>query len=226
MKRKFKRLGLLVFISVAAVATYSQAGEGWKLSKDSKGVKVFTKPKKGTDYLEMKAIGKTTYPFEIGVELLKDYDHYHEWYGMCKELKVIKKRSENDYDMYFILDVPFPGTDRDVVINVKTGWDFKKKTAWVKIKRIDSDYKKDSGLVRMTDLYGGFQVKKTAPDTVQVTYKIYADLAGSLPAWIVNLAAKKHPFDTVRGVSEQTKKQKYWKMASKVHNKQFVRKDK
>ncbi|MDJ0761415.1 MAG: START domain-containing protein [Myxococcota bacterium] len=215
------KLGVIVVLFTAAISAHAHADEGWKLEKDKKGVKVHSRAIPGSEYREFRAAGTKAVPLEVGVEVMKDYNHYVEWFGMCNELRVIKKRSENDYDMYFILDMPFPLTNRDVVVNVKTGWDFEKRTAWVKIKGIKSNYKKDSGLVRITKYDGEFEVVELEPGKTRVSYTLHAEIAGSLSPKAYNLAAYKHPYKTGTGLREQLDKEKYWKRASQVHNKQF-----
>jgi len=59
---------------------------------------------------------------------------------MCGDLYVIEKRNIHDYDMYFVLDIPV-ASDRDLVINITTSWDYKKGQCQINIKRKDSKYK-------------------------------------------------------------------------------------
>lgn len=194
----------------------------WKLLKNKNGVKVFARHVPGSKYRELLAKGVVSVPFEVGLELVKDCDSYHEWYGMCKQLYVIRKISEKEYFMYFVLDMPLL-TDRDVVVRVTADWDMEKKNGWVKLVSINSKYKMDSGLVRMPGLSGGFTFREVAEGKFEVTYKVHADLGGSLPAWMVNIAAKKHPYQTAVGARRHVKSEKYFKRAENLYGKKFMK---
>jgi len=194
----------------------------WKEVKNSKGVRVYKRPRAGSKYNDLLAQITIAAPFEVALEFVKDCNSYHTWYGMCNALYVTKKISEKEFYMYFVLDTPML-TDRDVVVRVTMDWDIKKKTGWIKLKSVDSDYKNNSGLVRMPQLDGGFTLKEVGPDKFLVNYRVYADLGGSVPAWMVNIVSKKHPFDTACGARRTVKLEKYYKNAEKLYGKSFKR---
>jgi len=108
--------------------------------------------------------------------------------------------------MYFVLDLPVV-KNRDVVVKVESGWDENKGTAWVTMTSINgSEYKKDSGYVRITSLKGRWDIIKKDENHVEVIYQVHPELGGSLPAWIVNVAAKDQPLKTLKGVYKYSKK--------------------
>lgn len=194
----------------------------WKQIKKSHGIKVFSRPRVESKYSELLAHGTAKVPFEEGLEFVKDSDCYFEWYGMCRELYVIKKISENEFLMYFVLEMPMV-TDRDVVVRVTRDWNLEKKSGRVTLVSVESDYKKDSGLVRMPKLDGGFEFKETDPDLLFLSYHVHADLGGNVPAWAVNIAAKKHPYETALGLQKHVIKEKYYERAEKLYGKSFNR---
>ncbi|PKL39199.1 MAG: hypothetical protein CVV44_10065 [Spirochaetae bacterium HGW-Spirochaetae-1] len=218
-----KKVSLFFLVMIFAVGILpTTAQETWKLSKDSKGVKVFTRDVTGSPYKEMRAVMNSKTPFEVAVEVMKDPEHYYEWYGMCGGLSVINKKTDSNFDMYFILDLPVV-TDRDVVINVVQHVDFAKGVAKVDINRIESTYKKDSGLVHMAKMNGTFTITRQSNGEIVIVYQLFADVGGSLPAWVVNIASTDHPFKTMTGVRKQSKQDKYWASAKALHKKDFVR---
>lgn len=224
--KKCIRAALFLFITLLAFQTTAKEEKvlpaTWKQIKNSKGVKVFARPRAGSKYRELLAHGTVKVPFEVGLELVKDCNCYFEWYGMCRELYVIKKISQKEYLMYFVLDMPIV-TDRDVVVRVTADWNLEKRTGKITLASVESDYKKDAGLVRMPKLDGGFSFQEKGPDLFFVSYRVHADLGGSVPAWMVNIAAKKHPYETALGARKHVKKEKYYKRAEKLHNKSFKR---
>ncbi len=215
------RLVLTILFALFFVSSFLTAQEKWKLEKNAKGVKVYTRTVPGSDYREMMAVGVDDIPFEVAAEVAKDYNSYQQWYGMCKTLKLIKKSSDSNFDMYFVLDMPVV-TNRDAVIRVKTNFDFKKGRGRVTMTSVDSSYKKDAGLVRMPKVKGSFTITRLGPSRVQVVYQIHADMGGNVPAWVVNTAAVKHPFDTAVGVKRQARKPVYTEQANKLHKTSYA----
>lgn len=204
--RIFQLTILFVFLTILAFSQQSN----WKLVHESKEddatLQIYTRDIPGSPYKEFKGVSYSDIPFDIALKVIQDYNNYHKWYGMCNALYAINVRNPKDLDMYFILDLPVV-KDRDVVVKVESGWDEKKGTAWVNMTSInDSTYKKDSGLVRMTSLKGRWDIIKKDENHVEVIYQVHAELGGTLPAWVVNIAAKDQPLKTLKGVYNYCKK--------------------
>jgi len=197
---------------MAALLATAHADAPWECVVSSDGVTVYSRAVEGSSYRELYAECIAENPFEVAVEIAKDPEHYFEWYGMCRELSVIEKRSAHDLDMYFVLDLPV-ATNRDLVVNVRPEWDAKKGLCTVVINRLESAYKPDSGLVRMPVMRGTIVIERLEENRVKCTYQFFAELGGMLPAWIVNLAAKRHPYETCLGMMRQGKKEVYWRRA-------------
>ena len=152
---------------------------------------------------------------------MKDYKEYATWYGMCKQLYLIKKNTVNNFDMYFVLDMPVV-KDRDLVVTVTLDIDLKNGKVTVALHSKESSYKKDSGYVRIKKLTGKFILEKVDNNLLKITYIFFADVGGSLLPWIANIAAVEHPYKTLSGIARQCTKDKYYKTASELHNKEFI----
>lgn len=192
----------------------------WKLNKNRKGIKVYTRAVANSPLKEMRAVMKVDIPFEVVVEIMKKPEASCQWYGMCKKLSTVQKQdSWRKYDMYFVLDMPVV-VDRDVVARVKSSIDYDKQLASTQSKSLESDYKKDSGLIRMKKMYSSFQISREQNLTV-IEYKVFSEIGGDLPAWIINLASLDHPYKTMLGLQTEGLKEKHWLAAEKLHNKKF-----
>ena len=208
-------LKLMAFLCTMSVCVNALASD-WVLKKETEGVKVYTREVAGRKYKELMGVYQADVPFEVAVEVAKDYDHYYEWYGMCKTLRVISKKSPRDVDMYFVLDTPVV-TNRDAVVNVKSDYNYSEGIAKITFKGIDSPYMKGAGLVRMPVVDGNFTLSRINLRKTKVVYTVYVDMGGILPAWVANLAATKHPFDTGVGILKQVKKAIYAERAKRAH---------
>lgn len=206
--KKFYCTSASILFLIFTIVAFSQESQ-WKKVYDDKDdsyeMTILTRPIPGSPYKEFKGVTRSDIPFDVALKVIQDYANYHKWYGMCDALYAITVRNPKDIDMYFVLDLPVV-KDRDVVVKVESGWDEQNGTAWVTMKSIDSDYKKDSGFVRMTSLKGRWDIKKLDDSHVEVMYQVHAELGGSLPAWVVNIAAIDQPKKTLKGVYFYSKK--------------------
>lgn len=217
-----KNFSVVIFFAIVSTLmsiTLLHAQE-WKQIKNKNGIRVYTRSFEGSKIKEMKAVIKEEIPFEVAVELMKDPESSCEWYGMCGEMTVIKKTDTwRDYNAYFVLDVPVV-TDRDVVVNAQSSIDYKNKVAYTRIHKVVDDHKKNSGLIRMKAMRSSYTVKEKNGKT-EIVYQVFADIGGSLPAWVINAASVDHPYDTMVGMRTQARKEKYWRAAEKLHKKNF-----
>jgi len=209
--------GIIVLVSVLQA---SQSRFEWELKKESDDKKVYTRSVPGNEHKQMMVVLIGNIPFEVLAEVAKDYSDYESWYGMCKSLKFVNKNGSNDINMYFVLDMPLL-KNRDAVLNLKYDFNYKKGIIKIDIKSFESDYQKDSGLVRMPKVEGSIVVTRESPDKTKVVYTVFADLSTNVPAWLINKMAVKHPYDTATGLVKQSKKEIYKERAAAAGGKNF-----
>lgn len=206
MKKLVVAIILVVCIPVLSVGWWSD--NNWEFLKEIEQMRIYSRHVEGSDFKAYKAIIDVDVPFEIAVEIAKDHDHYRDWYGMCKDIFVIDKRSNHDYDMYFVLDMPGGASDRDLVVRITTEWDYIKGQCQADIKSKESTYKSDSGLVRMPKMEGQFTITRINANKIRVVYQFFAETGGFMPAWIVNQGAWRHAYETMLGVLKEVSKAK------------------
>jgi hypothetical protein len=106
---------IMFFLFVFAGVLHAE--EQWKLAKDADGIKVYTRPVPGSAANEFKGIADIDAPLEVIIEIFKDIPSYPQWYGLCKEIKLLKHDSENHRVIYFVLKTTGPVKDRDFILD-------------------------------------------------------------------------------------------------------------
>lgn len=220
MKNCLKPVLTAGIIAAFSILQASQSMSGWELKKDSDNAKVYTRAIPGNEHKEMRIEMIDDVPFEVVAEVVKDYNNYEKWYGMCKSLKFVNKNGSNDINMYFILDMPVL-KNRDALINVKYDFNFEKGVIRITLKSFESNYQINSGLVRMPKIDGTIVVTKEGAGKTKVVYTVFADLASNVPAWLINKMAVKHPYDTGIGIKNQSRKKIYSERAGTSNNKNY-----
>ncbi|MCU0820930.1 MAG: hypothetical protein MUC95_00460 [Spirochaetes bacterium] len=226
-------LSILFIFSVTALPL--SAGEdgkgGWEVVSEKNGIKIENREMKGLKMKQLRAACEVDAPVEVIYEVMDGGDRYPEWFGGCIIQTQIKRISEFEKTCYHVVDVPWPLGDRDAVARVTTKADWKKGEVEYRVESIrppeDSKWgmdqvTKDNGRVRMPVMDGIFSFSRTAPDRSKFTYVAIADPGIPLPGWILEMFSNAQPRKTLDNIRNQVKKNMYWKMASKRHNKAFT----
>jgi hypothetical protein len=215
-----KRFVLMVFVVFVFTAMGLHAQEPWKLAKDAEGIKVFTRSVPGSSADEFKGIAEIDAPVEVIVEVFKDIPSFTQWYGFCKEIKLLKHDSENHRVMYFVLKTMGPVKDRDLVMEAFDKFDKQAGTNTIAISALKEELVPiQDKYVRMTDLNATYSMNRVDQDRTHVVYTVKADPAGYIPAFIANIIQKDQPFLTLKGLREMVKKDVYYQKAGIVRKK-------
>ncbi len=196
------------------------AEEPWTLAKDAEGIKVFTRSVPGSAANEFKGIAEIDAPIEVIVEVFKDIPSFTQWYGFCKEIKLLKHDTENHRVMYFVLKTMGPVKDRDLVMEAFDKFDKQAGKNTIAIKALKEELVPiQDKYVRMTDLNATYSMDRIDQDKTHVVYTVKADPAGYIPAFISNIIQKDQPFLTLKGLREMVKKEMYYQKAGIVRKK-------
>ena len=215
-----KRSVLMVFVFFVLSAMGLHAEEPWKLAKEAEGIKVFTRSVPGSSADEFKGIAEIDAPVEVIVEVFKDIPSFTQWYGFCKEIKLLKHDSENHRVMYFVLKTMGPVKDRDLVMEAFDKFDKQAGTNTIAISALKEELVPiQDKYVRMTDLNATYSMNRIDQDRTHVVYTVKADPAGYIPAFISNIIQKDQPFLTLKGLREMVKKDVYYQKAGIIRKK-------
>lgn len=159
------------------------------------GVKVWTYKTEGNPAVSYHASVTLNTSLNNTIALITNYKTAAEWAPYVGKIEVISPLN-NDGEMIYRmeLDLPFPMTDRDVVIKSRlhqrpTG------EVWLENKAIkDARAPERSGLVRVQHYQGSWQLRPLKNNQLEVTTNGYADLGGAIPLSFSNLFVKQQPY--------------------------------
>jgi hypothetical protein len=213
----------VVWIAVVMTALFTvilHAEEPWKLAKEAEGVKVFTRSVPGSAANEFKGIAEIDAPIEVIREVFEDIPSFTQWYGFCKEIKLLKHDPENHRVMYFVLKTMGPVKDRDFVMEAFDKFDKQSGKYTIAINALKEELVPiQDKYVRMTDLNATYSMNRIDQGRTHVVYTVKADPAGYIPAFIANIIQKDQPFLTLKGLKEMVKKDIYYQKAGIVRKK-------
>ena len=87
----------------------------WRLDKNEKDVKVYTRKVDGFQVRQFRVESFTSAPISIIDRLFRDISEYPKWMPDVTGAKLLDQVDENTYIYYMTINSPFPVSDRDLV---------------------------------------------------------------------------------------------------------------
>lgn len=199
------KLFFLSLIFGGLVTDCQLVAQDWTLEKDKEGIQVFTRKVEGYTIKEYKVTITLKTTVTKLTNLLKDHANLKSWFVRCPVSKRLKKVSENEYYIYFLVDSPWPVSDRDNITKMIFEL-LEDGTQLVHLKCVPDYLPEKSNLVRLPRLQGKWIFEPQTNGMVKVTQQVLSDPGGKVPAWIINFALVDAPFKAFCNLREEVKK--------------------
>ena len=204
-----KLLTIFLFTFLMVSSGFAQKADDWKLVRNQEGVKIYLRSAKGLGTKEV--LGLTKIPATLGalVSMVKDPENHHTWIYANKVARFLKIISNSEWIYYNISEAPWPVRDRDLITHAKLEQDPDSYAV-----RIDSEGWPDyipanKNLVRIARLKSLWVFTPTGNGIIDVRFELSIDLGGDIPAWLINFAIDKGPFNTLLNLGKVVKTDKY-----------------
>ena len=173
--------GTLIFF---LAATSARADTDWQPSFDQDGINIETRAFPGSKREEFRATVEVDASIAAALALLQDYEAHIQWVHRCRESQLLSKISSKDFHLYQVTDLPFPIKSRDAIFHVTVTYN-QDRSVLVSL-RARPQRLAETKHVRITDALGYYLFQPLAENRTRMTWQLYVDPAGSLPAWVVN----------------------------------------
>ena len=185
------KLGLLLSVIILLPSSNTHQ---WKLLRNEDDIKLYTRKVKGYKIKEVKALTTFHAPIETLENTLKDIEGYTKWFDECKAAEQLTPIQNNEVYARFVLRVPFPFRNRDIVTKLR----FKKISATkfkVYVTNKPTYIPEKRGLVRTPHFKSTwiFESSDNGQKT-KTTTLLHADMGGVIPTWAINSAVRWGPF--------------------------------
>jgi hypothetical protein len=175
-------------------------GFQWRLEKQENGVSVYTRQVDDSPYLAAKGTMQINAPVTKMRRFMGDGSSCVPWRAMCKSSQVIEAQSEDDRYVHMVLDLPWPASDRDLILHTTSSIDTESRTATINLQS-DSSRHPPQDYVR-AESEGQILIVAVDQNTVEFTYTIHTDIGGDLPANLVNKQLVDSTFDDLSHLKE------------------------
>ena len=168
----------------------------WVLTKEEDGIKVYTRLLNTGKFKEVKVDFELDATESQLVGVLQDITHHKDWSYGTKRTYLINKKGKDTTIYYSEVSLPWPLSNRDLVIELSFKKDTVNNVLHIRAKSIPGIVPVKSGLVRVPSSLASWDVTEMPHHLLKIEYILSADPGGALPAWLVNLGASVGPYNS------------------------------
>jgi len=189
-----RNLLLAAFLITVCVCAFAQ--ESWTLVKDQDGIKVYTRRIASEKFKEVRANFELNATEDQLVGILENIPHHKDWSYGTKRTFVISKKNKDTIIYYSEVSLPWPLSNRDLVLQLSFSRDSVDHSLHIQAKSIPGILPANPTLVRVPFSVASWDVKILPNKLLSIQYTLSTDPGGALPAWLVNFAASVGPYNS------------------------------
>ena len=192
---------MILFLLICLASNTLHATE-WELKKDKDGIKVYTADMPNSNIKAVRAVFILNASMSQLTALLLDTKAHEQWVYNTKTSYTVKKISASDLLYYSEVSMPWPLTNRDVVVEMVITQQPATKVMYVTANTVTQSVPVSKDKVRVPLSKVSWIVTPIGNNQLSIEYVAEADPGGDIPAWLVNSFSIKAPFETFKKLRE------------------------
>ena len=193
-------LGLALLLPATASATEAD----WVLAQNEDRIQLYTRPVAGSPFLEVKASALINAPITEVAMAMGDGEGCEEWRHMCKSSEILSTLSDTEQLVYLVMDMPWPVTDRDMVIHSIAHIDVASKN--VRVQLAAASFEHPGGNYVRAIANGYYEIQALGEEQVEFTYIMHTDLGGDLSANMINPRLISSTYEDIKRLQDLAEK--------------------
>jgi hypothetical protein len=171
------------------------------LAKSKNGIEVYLRKTPESPIKEFKVEALINTPISRVVHALAAIHEHAEWMvGVDNARQIHNPSAPADSFLYYVIDLPFPISDRDIVMRKSSGYGNNGETFHIALSGHADLIPVCDDYIRMLFVKGSYHLTSEAHDSTQVVYTFVSDPGGSIPNWLVNAFIVNNPYKTMRNL--------------------------
>ena len=174
---------LILYLSFFSLDSHNSSHTDWKLKKEENDIKVFIRKNEinNVEYLVETRINGN---IDSILEIIMDYDNSHKWMYKLENSKILEKKYDSLFYVYFTMEMGWPLKKRDLVSDVKV----EKNDDFISVSLTSSPkyIPLDNNYIRIYDSKSVWKLSKVNDLETKVSLQSYAVIEG-LPSFVVEL---------------------------------------
>jgi hypothetical protein len=194
-------------ILILLVCLLSSAGkltaQEWEFAREKDGIKVYTRHEQESNLKSFKG--------EVDIEgdittisaLIEDVKNFDRWDEDVSEIRVLEQEEGKMLKYYVVYDVPWPFKDRDLCVEAVIAEDQSTGSKQIVARSVPEAVPFSEETERIVEYWQRWTIQPTGNGTVHLVVEGFADPAGDIPAWIVNMAITDTPFNMLKSIKDE-----------------------
>ena len=187
-----------ILFSLLLLTTSAQTE--WSLTRNEKGIKVFTAKGENSKFKRIKVEAIIPGTIEKLRSVLLDVTNNKKWVYHTRQSHLVEQVNPNEVVYYAETFLPWPFSNRDVVIRMSLHIDSINHTLLVTAVGVPEAVPVNKGLVRIQNFNARWEVR-TESSQIGITYYLQLNPAGSISPSISNMFVTKGPFETFNNLA-------------------------
>ena len=196
MKQKF---GIIVFVTlINLLMVLEPYAQSWNFVKEEDGIQVYSRNENNHSMKSYKGVTVFCAPIEKACSMVGNARNFDWWGEDFKQIRVLGYEEKKYVRYYYIYDMPWPLTDRDLAVeatvktNAATG---EYKVISKPLLKVVPEY---PDLVRIRNYWQTWTIQPLDRGYVCVTLEGFVDPGGNVPDWLYNMLSTEMPLRTMR----------------------------
>ncbi len=200
-----------VLFYLAAALSLAAADDSWKYAKASEGVTAYTRSVASSGFKEYKVETEVDATLTQVVAMLMSVADMPQWVDRCAEAQILKEISPTESITRTVTASPFPLKNREAIAHGKLVQDPQTKIVTMTATGRSDFIPPDSKYERVVKVRGTWILEPKPGGKVHIKMIGHTDPGGVIPAAIANQFVVMIPFNTIKNLRNQIKKEKYVK---------------
>ncbi|MEQ1624277.1 MAG: START domain-containing protein [Sediminibacterium sp.] len=195
----------IVFTSIVFTCLLSfsvDAQTQWNLKKDKDGIAVYTAKLEDSKFKSIRVVCEFEASLSELVAILMKPNLQPEWVLATKQASLVKQISSARLFYYAEAALPWPMSNRDMVIDLSMSQHPTSKLLTIHANTIDNILPIKEGKQRVPISQATWLVQPLSNNKISIDYQIKIDPGGGIPPWMVNLFISKAPFESFKNLSK------------------------
>jgi hypothetical protein len=176
----------------------------WREIFRKDNIVVYAMPAPDNDIMAFRATGTLKAPIDQIMEVLRQVEIAGQWMPDIIEKNTIEEISDLEAVTYSINKLPWPFAGRELILNNALRLDAKNRFLVVDVYSVErSDILPRDGSVRAVMHCGQTRMRPAAGGRTEMDIILYVDPKGAIPAWLVNFAQRRMPYNFLRALEQK-----------------------
>lgn len=172
------------------------AQDNWELKKNENGIAVYTRGISNEKLKEIRVVCELPGTTAGLISLLQNVSGHPKWVYLAEKAELVKRLSPRSLVYYTTTDMPWPVTNRDLVVEFSYEEIPGTKNITIRAKSVADYLPPKKGYVRVPYSLATWEVVPLPDNKIKVDYVFRVNPGGAIPSWLVNMAAATGPYNT------------------------------